>query len=325
MGAQNMDNRYKPVSSNDMLLHLSLPKSPETLCGRIVVDEVQNPTSAGTALNCDLCNTLSGGNVFLKTNEKQTAHLASVHQIDISRVPAEILNDEDALTLFHKQAHVFEAAGPGSRDDITGAPPASGFSTTQCSKCGQLLSPGQTACPSCGNVTESSSTPNSAPLSGADRETRQIERSQGFGVASSTKDSKHRNWTRSGVPIEDGFTLILTSKEASEIPYLDTTRVSISDKIHCNDCETDTWLSKAASCTDCGEFKCDNCMDSSTYDLFIGTCKKCATIDVEAELYYIRDEDDELDYEVVQRTAAFLHDDEDEDDEITFLSPPIEE
>jgi len=110
---------------------------------------------------------------------------------------------------------------------------------------------------------------------------------------------------------------MLTTREASEIPYLDVERVTISDKIHCPDCEEDTWLARVASCTDCGELKCDSCMDDSSFNFMLGTCKKCANTSGEEENYFLNSYDD-TDYSLIQRASGFFAE-EDYDEEATFL------
>jgi len=315
-----MDNTYIPVNSNDTLLHLSLPKSPETLCGKIVADRERHPSASDVALKCDLCDTLSGGNSFIKTTEEEEEgrmHLASVHNIDLNLVPQEILDDDEALGLFHKQAHFHEAAGPGSRDEI--ATERSIDLSKTCQNCNRKLV-GSSSCPECGEEAVGEDSRSTSP-SREDRDDRHNNRELGQRASSIEKTTS--NYTRNGIKIEDGFNLVLTTREASEIPYLDTNRVTISEKIHCPDCEEDTWLARVASCTDCGELKCDNCMDDSSFNFMLGTCKKCANVSEEEENYYLNSYED-VDYSSIQRASSFFADDEEYDDEASlFLSPPI--
>jgi len=350
-----MDNTYNPVSSNDTLLHLALTASPETLCGRIVVENKSNFSSSDMALKCDFCDTLSGGHAFLKyTESPETRHLASVHGINLDAIPSLIKEDEEALELFHKQAHIIQSA----ETDEQGAAVDSGRSLPGnqlkfCTACGENLLPGAKSCASCGTDVEdfvaktappkqilpfanTASTkeagvyvncPDCGKAVGSgpddldqDEHDEMIKNHKADGKCSgkntaSVKES--RNWTRDGTKIVDGFNLVITSTEASEIPFLDTSRVTISEKIHCPDCEKDEWLSRVASCIDCGEFKCDGCMDSSSYDIFVGTCKKCANTSNEEESFYLNSYDD-TDYSLIQRSSGFFAE-EGYDEEATFL------
>lgn len=86
------------------------------------------------------------------------------------------------------------------------------------------------------------------------------------------------NYTLDGKKIVDGFKVMLTSQEANSLPYLDTNRVTISEKITCSDCKEPSWLQTVASCSDCNQFKCATCMESMRD--FSGICRRCAnTID----------------------------------------------
>lgn len=83
------------------------------------------------------------------------------------------------------------------------------------------------------------------------------------------------NYTRDGVRIEDGFTVI-TSEEAENLPFLSHDKVRVA-RYECPDCETKTHFERLASCEGCGEFKCVACMN--TIGNFIGVCAKCAGVD----------------------------------------------
>lgn len=86
------------------------------------------------------------------------------------------------------------------------------------------------------------------------------------------------NYTLDGQKIVDGFKVMLTSQEANSLPYLDTNKITISEKITCSDCREPSWLQTVASCKDCNEFKCSSCMESMRD--FSGICRRCAnTID----------------------------------------------
>lgn len=82
------------------------------------------------------------------------------------------------------------------------------------------------------------------------------------------------NYTLDGQKIVDGFKVMLTSQEANNLPYLDTNKVTISEKITCSDCREASWLQTVASCRDCNEFKCSSCMESMRD--FSGICRRCA-------------------------------------------------
>jgi len=111
----------------------------------------------------------------------------------------------------------------------------------------------------------------------------------GHTISSNIANKTATNWTLDGTPIEDGFTL-MTSDEANAIPFLDTNKVSISTKVHCAGCDTDQWFARVASCVQCNEFKCLNCMDDIINE-FVGSCKKCANIDEDEETFYLNYED----------------------------------
>lgn len=81
------------------------------------------------------------------------------------------------------------------------------------------------------------------------------------------------NWTRDGTPIVDGFEVI-TREEANRIPFLDNTKVIVSDRHTCPDCNEPQWLSTLSSCSDCSTLKCTACM--AHLGSVFGQCKKCA-------------------------------------------------
>lgn len=92
-------------------------------------------------------------------------------------------------------------------------------------------------------------------------------------TASVTK--KAINYTRDGLKIEDGFTVI-TSEEAENLPFLDRNKVKVA-RYDCAECKEKTYFERLASCESCGEFKCVACMD--TIGNFLGVCAKCANVD----------------------------------------------
>jgi hypothetical protein len=128
--------------------------------------------------------------------------------------------------------------------------------------------------------------------------------------AASVQEKIATNWTRDGMPIENGFDLI-SSEEAKGIPFLNFERFAISDKVNCPDCETEEWIPRMASCTVCMHFKCANCMDD--IDNLIGICRKCANVE---EDYYLVDEDDWYPSHLQYLAASVL---EDEEEDILFL------
>lgn len=109
------------------------------------------------------------------------------------------------------------------------------------------------------------------------------------------------NWTRDGEPIIEGTNVIISAEEASRTPFLDLSKVTISEKKTCPDCETQTWLQSLASCDSCGHVKCKTCMEVVGLDSFFGMCKKCASAnsDLSYEVEYedtLPDQDRYLSY-----------------------------
>jgi len=135
-----------------------------------------------------------------------------------------------------------------------------------------------------------------------------VESLQGSRVAKQASIQKDSlNYTLEGLPIRDGFNVILTKEEASRIPFLDLKRVSISEKRECPDCNDIHWLDKIASCTDCGQMKCKDCMTSIRFDSFLGKCKKCAN---DESFYY---DEDPIDMSSIQFNYLMNLPDEDID------------
>lgn len=223
---------YLSVISNDTLSHKALSGSPETLCGKLVIDS-RSPreipeldTTKFTPLACDICETLSGGGSFIKENIAKITEAGRdcPHCVD-----------------------GFDASG------------------NMCWNCGGSgwLSEGD-------DIDDYYS-----DLSGLD-----LDDLKGTKVASTDKTAT--NWTRDGVPIEDGLTI--TVEQAARTPFLDYTRVAVSERRECPDCHTQQWVSKIAGCDTCGLLKCNSCMESIGPSQFMGMCKTCAS--AESDLAY---------------------------------------
>lgn len=74
----NATSTFIPVSSNDMMRHVALVASPETLCGKIIVDKYRPST---TDRVCDVCAELSAEANFVKTEEKAASIAKSASTI----------------------------------------------------------------------------------------------------------------------------------------------------------------------------------------------------------------------------------------------------
>lgn len=372
---------YLSVISNDTLSHKALPGSPETLCGKLVVD-TRSPrevpelnTITNGPLTCDLCETLTGGDSFIKEN------VASIHEAGRDCPHCDEGFDADGLACL-------ECGGSGWLDegdfdienysDLTGIDPedlkgTKVASEERCDNCGEstggvsktvgneqhcmtcVLSPttpntdykqagkdspwgDDTVCASCSSEAERAQLIGYKEMAnkafGRDDERRGDSawdsrqalldtlkrRHQGTEEAAgcsdfyptsvySAKDPKPSegecsdcgkvrvlgkdgkcgkcrtskvatNWTRDGQPIEDGFTVITIDKEqASRTPFLDYTKVAVSERRECPDCLTSQWISKIAGCDSCGLLKCNTCMESVGPSQFMGMCKLCAGAD----------------------------------------------
>ena len=124
------------------------------------------------------------------------------------------------------------------------------------------------------------------------------------------------NWTRDGDPIEGGFNVIISTEDAARVPFLDFSRVSVSDKRECPDCHEAKWLQSIASCDGCGEMKCQSCMEVVGLDSFFGTCKKCASADSDLA-YEVQYEDASSDQD--RYLNYLLREDEDVEFDSLFL------
>jgi hypothetical protein len=143
----------------------------------------------------------------------------------------------------------------------------------------------------------------------------------GTKVAAFEADKIATNWTRDGQPIEDGFTVMISTDQAARTPFLDLTRVSVSEKRTCPDCNEDHWLSKISSCIDCDGLKCNGCMETIGLDSFMGTCKKCAGGD--SDLSYETNFEESLPDQ--DRFLSFLMQEEDQETDPLFLPDTFNE
>lgn len=301
---------YLEVSSNDTLNHRALNKSPATLCGKPVVSILrpeQIPDLAvttGNPLVCDICETLTGGDSLLKETNKTveagrdcpycedgvdgsglscwncggTGWLDEGDSDDY--LGLEELNPEQPIRGTKVGSEEFNE--PFERVELKVDEPnledlSEGFRTSQVKDKNNQVSHGWEApCPECGEQKyhqRGCPQGNAAPYDQTHQQekTDEIERLR-------TAEKTATNWTRDGVPIEDGFTVITIDKEqAARTPFLDITRVSVSEKRECPDCGERQWLSKISSCSNCDGLKCNSCMDSIGMDTFFGMCKKCAS------------------------------------------------
>lgn len=82
-----------PVSSNDMLKHISQIGSPETLCGRLITDKYRPST---TDLVCDVCADLAGSTSFIVESEEPSS-LGQVTATNYTRDGFKI--DDDGFTV----------------------------------------------------------------------------------------------------------------------------------------------------------------------------------------------------------------------------------
>lgn len=349
---------YLQVSSNDTLSHLALPGSPETLCGRIVVDEdvpndwavSPNPNTGSPAvlLICDVCQTLSQGNSILKQTEagRECPHCedgfdetgnacwncggtgwldegdeyTDLTGIDIEdlrgtkvaadRVPPPVTRrweSDSPIQVSPSRPDLaaekcdtpgcMYACVPGSKycsdhgaPDLKGTKIAGDEAPTKCDNCGELSSITKTV----GNE----------------------QHCLNCALSPTSKNTKTAtNWTRDGERIENGFDIIISTDQAMRTPFLDYSRVAVSEQRECLDCHEDQWLSKIASCVDCDGLKCINCMETIGIDSFFGTCKKCAG--TQSDLAY------EAEYEDAQpdqdRYLSFLMSEEDTETDPLFL------
>lgn len=233
---------YLQVSSNDSLSHRALPGSPDTLCGKLIADEIQprdhsvdqkthpNTNWLDQPLVCDICEALSNQGAFLNTG-------------------AEL------------QRRVKDEYGNSAR-------------------------PGQWTEPGFDNPVDDDTTPSNNMVGRTTLNKPPVPLRADSNPATPPSQNGHygsarmaTNWTRDGIPIEDGFNVVISKEEAARIPFLDFARVSVSEKRECPDCKDSHWLSKIASCDTCGTMKCINCMEDVGPSQFLGICKTCAGAD----------------------------------------------
>lgn len=124
------------------------------------------------------------------------------------------------------------------------------------------------------------------------------------------------NWTRDGQAIEDGEVVTIDKAQASRTPFLDYTRVAVSEKRECPDCHEGVWVSKVAGCDSCGEIKCQNCMENIGASTFFGMCKTCASADSDLD-YEINYQDAVPDLD--RYTSYLLMEDDEADTDPLFL------
>lgn len=173
----------------------------------------------------------------------------------------------------------------------------------QCSVCGnqEVLHPNHTEsvtihCPKCSATRHYDYIgPGSDPQPGMEREAT--------------------NWTRDGAPIEDGFTVMITKEQAARTPFLDYSRVSVSERRECPDCGERHWLNRISSCTGCDGLKCSGCMETIQLDGFLGTCKKCAGAD--SDLSYETNYEDS--FGDADRYLTYIMQDDDTETDPFFL------
>lgn len=297
---------YLPVGSNDTLSHLALTSAPETLCGKPVVKAPPTPYSRDESeqdyLPCDICASLSGGgDSILKQTEASRDCPYCEDGKDESGLACWNCGGSGLLDEGEDQYAVdLSDLNP---DDLRGTKVAQiapfRESEGRCEKCNEPNSvlaarDGIWQCVGCASAPVSTNT--QAPTKTA------------------------TNWTRDGEAIEDGFTVMITADQAARTPFLDYTRVAVSEKRECPDCKESHWLSKIASCMSCDGLKCSGCMESIGIDTFLGTCKKCAGApsDLAYETGY------EESYDDTARYFSYLMQEEDAETDPLFLPDTYE-
>lgn len=258
---------YLPVSSNDTLEHLALPGSPDTLCGKLAIATPPTTYSRGLEgggpedlpadsqhnyLACDICFTLSKQDSILK----QTALLIEAGQ--------ECPHCDNGKDINGYPCWNCEGTGrlEGPYDQSAAATKEIEHLRTS-----DVLTPKPVQCPNCGDSV-------SSKFAMVDH----IKSCPGAQLPAAPQKVA-TNWTRDGVAIENGFDITITTDQAARTPFLDYTRVAVSEQRECPDCNETHWLSKIASCTDCDGLKCTSCMETIGLGGFLGTCKKCAGAD----------------------------------------------
>ena len=282
---------YLNVISNDTLNHKALEGSPETLCGKLVIDtrsprevpELDNTTFG--PLTCDVCETLSGGGSFIKEN------VAKITEAGRACPHCEDGFDSSGNMCWNCGGSGWLTEGDDFDDyysDLTGIDTDDLRGTKVA---------GEEKCDNCGEST-----------GGISKTVGNEQHCMNCVLAPTSKNTEYKeagwktatNWTRDGTPIEDGFTVITIDKEqAARTPFLDYTRVAVSERRECPDCNTSQWISKIAACDTCGLLKCNTCMEAIGPSQFIGMCKLCAGS--ESDLAY------ETEYEDPYQGGSLYH------------------
>lgn len=267
---------YLPVSSNDTLSHKALQGSPETLCGKPAV----GLATASNVLICDVCATLAGGDSILKETTSAVGDACWNCSDGVDDAGYDCWNCDGGGVLDAGQSNAIASKTAQLADE--------GFDPDKAFDAQDIV-----LCDNCNDPTSVS------------KRVGNEQWCMNCALAPTSTNTQYRqaktatNWTRDGVPIEDGFDVIIDTQQASRTPFLDYTRVAVSEKRECPDCNTEQWLSKVAQCADCNGIKCKSCMETVGIDSFFGTCKKCAGADVDLDYsddYESTDQDRYLTY-----------------------------
>lgn len=246
------------VWSNDGLEHLALPGAPDALCGRLIADEQQPRSEVGVGRKPNV----GIGAAPLVCDTCRTLVGGMLRESATNEVSASTVSGYDG------------------RSDK--------FASSVCQACGYLRS-FDGPCASCGLVDGE---PGMLPREEPPPERFRVEQTP-LGPQEKRRTSKLAvNYTLDGNRIEDGFRVVMTPDDAAWIPFLDLSRVSVSEQHECTDCKQYRWLSSVAACGTCGQLKCKDCMGPMGSDQFLGTCIKCAGI-LDVEGVDGTDEDDE--------------------------------
>lgn len=294
---------YIDVLSNDMLRHKSLPSSPETLCGKIVAD-VFRPSAIDE--DCDTCMTLGAGFV----NEAKFAQAEPDYDFDSEELTGFDPDDDDD-DFDDDEYDDYDDDDWDFDDDEEDEDEDDGVGTfinsdeddddeeIEDSAEGGYFGLGDENASFADSVAGYFS---EDPEALKDFITYVTQR-KGHKAAAAAKVAL--NYTLDGQKIVDGFKVMLTPQEASSLPYLDTNKVAISEKVTCSECNEPSWLQAVASCRDCNEFKCASCMESMKD--FSGICRRCAnSLDGTIGEEPISERDIYLDYFLNNETEAPL-------------------
>lgn len=301
---------YLPVQSNDTLRHLSLPNAPETLCGKIVISAPPTPYSRDiseqTFLDCDLCAALSGGDSILKqTQAGRECPDCDDNGLDASGLPCLHCGGSRWLDEGEGEGEYANDLLGLDMDDLKGTKVAVNVGLCQ-NGCGRSIS-GMSV-----NVGNQEWCVNCASTPPAEKS---IDLNQKRPYDQDEERKTATNWTRDGAPIEDGFTVMITKEQAARTPFLDYSRVSVSERRECPDCGERHWLNRISSCTGCDGLKCSGCMETIQLDGFLGTCKKCAGAD--SDLSYETNYEDS--FGDADRYLTYIMQDDDTETDPFFL------